>query len=82
MRIIAGKYGWYCGREEPLKVLGPFRTWQDASQARIEFYAQHARRIEWLKRMRAREVAKSHRRQEVIARDRLRITLGELVRAA
>jgi hypothetical protein len=84
MRIIAGKYGWYFGREEPLKVYGPFPTWQAASEARIKHYAWVDHHINSLKRQHARRWSgRTRGGVRMVARQApLRVTLGELVRAA
>lgn len=83
MRILSGKCGWYFGREEPLAVHGPFKTWQDASEARIRYYGWVARRVEYLKGKAERDQA-NRRRQVRIGQSRgpLRVTLGEMLRAA
>jgi hypothetical protein len=83
MRIFAGSYGWYFGREEPLKVHGPFPTWRAASEARVKHYVWVDHHINDLKRQHAKRWAERKRAGRIAARQApLRVTVGELLRAA
>jgi hypothetical protein len=64
--------GWYVASEHSDRILGPFKTWAEASQARIDYYAWVARRVA-MKRAQAerrseQERAFAAKKQAIIAR--------------